>query len=443
MKFMKYALAIPLLAMILGCQPNLKEPEPVPLEGTWKRPIPGSPGEFEGIYFGADGHFGLIRIYSMSGTSWSRDGDQLTIGTLTLRYPEEGRDTLAIKRLTIEELVLEGDSYLSGSYRRDNGFGAVLAGKLLLPHEDVLPPDALLQVRLDEVTQADAEALMVGFQLIPVGGQKSPLAWRVTYATPDIRPDNRFAVSALLTFGNRLQYRTTSHYPAITQGAPRIFDMRAEIANPELAQSGHVMTGMYRYLADAGLFTDCRDGKRYPVAMLGENATLERRYMALRPEDGAEVWTRIKGKLIEQAGMEGDATETVLRVDEVLDVIPDKSCGTDGNPSLTGTRWKLIEVVWTGVGKDADLAQAELVFSADGRLGGSTGCNRLNTGYSLEGRQLKIGPLMTTRRACPGSQGELEIAVSKALEKVDGYEISDGILHLWHQGVPVLRYAEE
>jgi heat shock protein HslJ len=451
MNHLKKILTIPLLAACVAFQTGsanatgstADNAEATPLEGTWKRLQGGSTTEYEGIYFGPDGHFGYINIYSMSGATWKRDGRQLTVGSLTQRYPKVEMSTLEIKKLTEQELVLEGDDYNAGSYQRDNGFGEVIGGKLLLPQDDILPSDALLQVRLDDVSQADVEADMVGFQLIPVGGLSSPLAWRINYATKDILPGNCYAASAVITFDNKVQYRTSSHYPAITGDGQRIFDMQTQSMNPDLEALGVTMEGMYSYYADAGLFTDCKDSNTYPVAAADDNATLESRYLKLKTDDNAKVWTRVKGKLIEQTGMEGDAKQTTLLVKKVLDVIKDKSCNVNGEPSLLGTRWHLIEVVWTGVRDDAELGQAELSFSADGRLSGSTGCNRLNGSYTLTDNKLAFGPMMTTRRACPSSQGQLEIAVEKALDKVNGFEISDSILHLWHDGVPVLRYKQQ
>ena len=38
------------------------------------------------------------------------------------------------------------------------------------------------------------------------------------------------------------------------------------------------LRGMFRYMADAGLFTECSTGQRWPVAQEADNATLEREY---------------------------------------------------------------------------------------------------------------------------------------------------------------------
>ncbi len=70
---------------------------------------------------------------------------------------------------------------------------------------------------------------------------------------------------------------------------------------------------------------------------------------------------------------------------------------------LVGTTWQLAELI-SGDGPDAAVSsvwrEAELVLGADGRLSGSTGCNRMMGGFELDGEVLVLGPLATTRMAC-------------------------------------------
>ena len=70
---------------------------------------------------------------------------------------------------------------------------------------------------------------------------------------------------------------------------------------------------------------------------------------------------------------------------------------------LVGTTWQLTELI-SDDGPDAAVGSpwtdAELVLGEDGRLSGSTGCNRLMGGFELDGEVLVLGPLATTRMAC-------------------------------------------
>jgi heat shock protein HslJ len=60
--------------------------------------------------------------------------------------------------------------------------------------------------------------------------------------------------------------------------------------------------------------------------------------------------------------------------------------------NLAGTEWGFSEEI----GATAGFIQ----FESDGRVRGSTGCNRFTGTYSQDGSALTIGTLATTRRGC-------------------------------------------
>jgi heat shock protein HslJ len=71
--------------------------------------------------------------------------------------------------------------------------------------------------------------------------------------------------------------------------------------------------------------------------------------------------------------------------------------------ALVDTEWHL-EALVEGVGPDGAVSsvwgEPTLRLSDDGTLAGSTGCNRFNGSYELDGTTLRVGPLATTRMAC-------------------------------------------
>jgi heat shock protein HslJ len=76
------------------------------------------------------------------------------------------------------------------------------------------------------------------------------------------------------------------------------------------------------------------------------------------------------------------------------------ACGATGasGPAaagLAGTSWVLSDL--NGA---APVAEATLQFDAEGRLAGTTGCNRYSGGYSAEGTSLAVGQLISTKMAC-------------------------------------------
>ncbi len=62
--------------------------------------------------------------------------------------------------------------------------------------------------------------------------------------------------------------------------------------------TGMALEGMFRYMADAALFRDCRDGKTYPVSMEGQYLELERAYLNSGIEPGSEIMASVQGRLL-------------------------------------------------------------------------------------------------------------------------------------------------
>ncbi len=87
-----------------------------------------------------------------------------------------------------------------------------------------------------------------------------------------------------------------------------------------------------------------------------------------------------------------------------------------------------------------------LEFRDDGTLGGSDGCNRYMSGYTLKGDALTIGPLASTRMACKGPEGAAQQArdYGAALATVARYRIEGNELVLLDgDGKPAARYRVE
>ena len=51
----------------------------------------------------------------------------------------------------------------------------------------------------------------------------------------------------------------------------------------------------------------------------------------------------------------------------------------------------------------------------EGRLSGFTGCNLLHGAWKNEGGEVRIGPLVTTKRGCAGPEGDIERRVLAVL----------------------------
>lgn len=102
--------------------------------------------------------------------------------------------------------------------------------------------------------------------------------------------------------------------------------------------------------------------------------------------------------------------------------------------SLTGTNWTATSYN-TGTEAVSSLMAGTTitaVFSEDGKLNGLAGCNNYMTAYTLDGNNITIQPLATTRKMCPEPAGvmEQEAAFVTMLPQATTYQISGDTLEL-------------
>jgi heat shock protein HslJ len=104
--------------------------------------------------------------------------------------------------------------------------------------------------------------------------------------------------------------------------------------------------------------------------------------------------------------------------------------------SLTGTDWHLtstLSMVGRNDGSVSSVPQgvdATLLFGEDGRVNGSTGCNSISGGYTVEGDRISFRNLATTLMACEGAGGEVEHSVLPVLAGSVTYAIDGNRLTL-------------
>lgn len=78
----------------------------------------------------------------------------------------------------------------------------------------------------------------------------------------------------------------------------------------------------------------------------------------------------------------------------------------------------------------------------EGRVTGSTGCNRLTGSVQADTRQIRFVDLATTRMACVGETGRTEGDFLEALNPLLTYRVANGILTLLHDNKPVMTFGK-
>ena len=213
---------------------------------------------------------------------------------------------------------------------------------------------------------------------------------------------------------------------------------RAQPLEPRLR-----MRGMYRYMADAGRFTECVTRQSWPVAQERENAALESAYSRARRTRGQEVLVEVVGRVALRPKIEGEGRERTLVVERVVGMRPGERCGSGtSNEPLENTRWKLTRLGDRPVTVGAGQPEPHLILSSEtGRVSGSSGCNRLMGRYEAEDGSLTFSALATTRMACPAAM-DVERRFLTALRATSTAEITQQRLELFDENGRLLARLE-
>ena len=98
--------------------------------------------------------------------------------------------------------------------------GAKIAGTVTYLQSIVLPSDAQLLIKLEDVSLQDAPAGVIAEQTIPVGGKESPLAFTLEYNRRVIEESHSYSIRAEILVGGKTQFVSGQSYPVLTRGAP-------------------------------------------------------------------------------------------------------------------------------------------------------------------------------------------------------------------------------
>jgi uncharacterized lipoprotein YbaY len=101
----------------------------------------------------------------------------------------------------------------------------VVSGTVAYRSRMALPPNAVLTVRLVDVSRADAPSVTIAEQRIETAGKQVPFSFDMAYDRSKIVERNRYSIQAEIRDGGRLLFITDTNYPVITMGNPRVVDI--------------------------------------------------------------------------------------------------------------------------------------------------------------------------------------------------------------------------
>ncbi|MHB2058923.1 YbaY family lipoprotein [Pseudomonas monsensis] len=118
-----------------------------------------------------------------------------------------------MKKLT----VLAAAALLSACQSTTPAGKVGLNGEVFYLQRIALPPSATLSVSLQDVSLADAPAVVLDEQKGPVKGQV-PLPFHLSYDPAQVKPGHRYSVSARIEVNGELMFITTENHAVQLDG---------------------------------------------------------------------------------------------------------------------------------------------------------------------------------------------------------------------------------
>ena len=101
---------------------------------------------------------------------------------------------------------------------------AMVTGTVTYRERIALPPDAVLEVQLFDLSLVDTAAILIAEQTVIVQHQV-PLAFELSYDPADIDERMSYAVRAAIRIAGKAMFITNRSYPVLTRGNPNHVDL--------------------------------------------------------------------------------------------------------------------------------------------------------------------------------------------------------------------------
>lgn len=131
-----------------------------------------------------------------------------------------------MKKITL----LAATALLSACQSTSTAGKVSLDGEVFYLQRIALPPSATLSVSLQDVSLADAPAVVLDEQKGPVRGQV-PLPFHLSYDPAQVKPGHRYSVSARIEVNGELMFITTENHAVQLDGKdPQPLKIRVDAA---------------------------------------------------------------------------------------------------------------------------------------------------------------------------------------------------------------------
>lgn len=105
---------------------------------------------------------------------------------------------------------------------------SLVSGVVTYRQRIALPPNAIVEVQLLDVSQVDAPAIVLAEQTILTRGKQVPIPFALLYDPEKIQPDNSYAVQARILIAGKLRWINTSRCGVMTQDNPTTVEVMVD-----------------------------------------------------------------------------------------------------------------------------------------------------------------------------------------------------------------------
>ena len=321
---------------------------------------------------------------------------------------------------------------------------ASITGTATYRERMALPPDAVFDATLEDVSRADAPSVVVASTRVT--SPAVPIGFSIPYDPARIQANRRYVVRGRITLHGQLMFSTDTAYPVFGPNDVRRVDtmLLRRVGGVGAAGEARRMRGLYRYMADAASFFDCASGDQFPVVPTGANAALQAAYLAARTTPGEPMLATVDARLVMQAAEDSGTPRPMLQVERFVAIAPQAVCEatTSNRATLENTYWKLVALRGQPVVVPDRTREPHLILqAAQHRVAGSGGCNRLAGGYTLAGDRITFGRTAGTMMACATGM-EQERAFLDTLGVVARWRIDGQRLELLDERADVVARFE-
>ena len=316
----------------------------------------------------------------------------------------------------------------------------VVTGSATYRERIALPPQAVFEASVEDVSRADAPSTTLG--RVRIESPRVPLSFSIPVDAAQLHAAGRYVLRARIVLDGRPVFTSDTAHEVLGTNGVRHADILLRRVDAAPAAASRRLTGRYSLMADAALFIDCTSGERLAVAEEGDNAALQRAYLAARPSPGASMRVTVDGRVESRPPVEGaGAARPTLVVERHLAVDTAACDAPLGTAKLEDTYWKLVRLQGRPVDAVERQREPHLVLqSAQRRVAGSAGCNRILGSYSVDGDRISFGRAAGTMMACPqGMEQEqtfLDVLAAAARWRIDVEQLE----LLDAQGLPLARF---